>query len=70
MNLIKTVQRWHQTKAGLLSFALAESALGYLFLTWAIDKGNPLDYFLAFVLLIGVIQNLVRLGMKVSRADG
>jgi hypothetical protein len=56
---------WHKSKVGLLIFGLAELALAYVFASWAIDTGSLLDWFLAIVLLVGGLQNIVRLIWKV-----
>jgi hypothetical protein len=67
MNFINRLDRWHQTKAGLIVFGLIELGLAYVFASWAIDSGRLLAYFLAIVLLIGGLQNLVKLIVKVVR---
>jgi hypothetical protein len=67
MNFINRLDRWHQTKAGLIVFGLIELGVAYVFASWAIDSGRLLAYFLAIVLLIGGLQNLVKLIVKVVR---
>jgi hypothetical protein len=64
MKFFEPLDKWHQTKPGLLVFGLAELALGYAFVSWAIDSGSLLDWFLTFVLVIGGLQNFIRLGLK------
>jgi hypothetical protein len=61
MSLVYNVQKWHQTKMGFLVFALVELGLAYVLASWAIDKGNLLDYLCTFILLLGALQNGVRL---------
>ncbi len=65
MSIVEQLNTWHQTKAGLLAFGLVELALAYLFVSWAIDSGSLIDWFLGIVLLAGVVQNFVRLIVKV-----
>jgi hypothetical protein len=67
MNFINRLDRWHQTKAGLIVFGLIELGVAYVFASWAIDSGRLLAYFLAIVLLIGGLQNLIKLIVKVVR---
>lgn len=55
------LHKWHQTKLGLLVFGLVELALAYGFASLAIDRGNFLYYLLAFIFLIGTLQNLFKL---------
>ncbi len=61
MSAFNRLQNWHQTKTGLLVFALLELGLAYVFASWAIDAGNLLDYLCTFILLVGGVQNLIRL---------
>ncbi len=65
MSWFRRLEQWHQTKQGLAAFGLAELVLAYVFASWAIDTGSLLDWFLAIVLFVGAIQNLVRLLGKV-----
>ena len=53
--------KWHQTKLGLLVFALAELAIAYVFVSLAIDRGNLWYYLLAFIFLTGSLNNLFKL---------
>jgi hypothetical protein len=59
--MIKLLDKWHQTKSGLVVFAVAELAVAYGFLGLAIDRGNPLWYLLTLVFLVGSLQNLFKL---------
>lgn len=61
---LHTIDSWHQTKTGLLAFGLAELALAYGFASWAIDSGRLLAWSLAIILLVGGLQNLVKLIWK------
>ncbi|HTB48458.1 MAG TPA: hypothetical protein VK712_00035 [Verrucomicrobiae bacterium] len=55
------LHRWHKTILGLLVFALVELGITYGFICLAIDRGNLLYYLLAFVFLVGSLQNLFKL---------
>ena len=69
MSFIQKLAAWHDTKIGLITYIVLEIGLAYVFASWAIDKGNPLDWFLTVVLLIGAIHNIVKLILKVTRKD-
>jgi hypothetical protein len=58
---MRKLAQWHQTKLGLLVFGVIELAVAYGFASLAIDRGNLLYYLLAFILLVGSLQNLFRL---------
>lgn len=62
--MIKALDKWHQTKLGLLVFALVELAIAYGFASLAIDRGNPLWYLLTLIFLFGALQNLFKLTGK------
>jgi hypothetical protein len=59
--MIKQLDKWHQTKPGLLVFGLLELALAYGFASLAIDRGNLWWYILTLVFLVGSLQNLFKL---------
>ncbi len=65
MNVVKQLDRWHQTKTGLLVFGLVELALAYVFSSWAIDSGSLLAWFLTIVFFIGAIQNFIKVMLEV-----
>lgn len=58
---MKALDKWHKTRAGLLTFALVELLLSYGAASWAIDSGNLILYTLTLILLFGAIQNFVKL---------
>lgn len=60
MRQLGSLQRWHQTRAGLLIFGLAELAAACLIGLRAIDTGSLWQYFLALLLGAGTLQNAVR----------
>ena len=64
MSKLSTVHVWHQTRSGLLIFALVELGLAYVFVSLAIDRGSLLDYAVAIVLLIGGVHNIIKLILK------
>ena len=55
------IAAFHRTSAGCIVFGLGELALAYVFASWAIDSGSLIDWFLAIVLLVGGVQNLIKL---------
>jgi type IV secretory pathway TrbL component len=64
--MLDRLDKFHKTRTGYGLFALVELALAYLFMSWAINDGNWLDYLLAIIFLVGFLQNLVKLIAKVS----
>lgn len=59
--MIRALNKWHQTKPGLLIFGLAELAVAYGWASLAIDRGNFWYYLLALIFLVGSLQNLFKL---------
>ena len=59
--MFNRLDKWHQTKLGLLVFALLELALAYGFVSLSIDRGNLFWYLLTLIFLIGFLQNLIKL---------
>ena len=66
-NILRQIDRIHQSKQGLLFFALVEAGLAYVFASWAIDSGSLFQWIVAIVLGIGVLQNLAKLAYKLIR---
>lgn len=56
--MLDKLDKFHKTRTGYAVFALVELALAYLFISWAIDSGNWIDYLLALVFTVGFLQNL------------
>ena len=54
------LHRWHQTRAGLLIFGLAELALSSALTLHAFDTGSLWEYLIAAILLVGFLQNGAR----------
>jgi hypothetical protein len=67
MSMLQQLDKWHKTRIGHLAFAIVELAAAYGFASWAIDSGNLLDYLFTFLFLVGGIQNLIKLTIKVVR---
>jgi hypothetical protein len=67
--MVKKLHNWHQTRLGLLVFALVELAVAYGFASLAIDRGNLWWYLLALVFLVGALQNLFKLTWKIIRHE-
>jgi hypothetical protein len=53
----------------MLSFALVELLLAYGAASWAIDSGNMLLYVATIILVIGGLQNLVKLVVSYFNGD-
>jgi hypothetical protein len=66
MTLINRLSNWHDAKSGLAAFAVIELALSYGFASWAIDSGRLLAWFLAIVLFVGGVQNLIKCAWKAA----
>jgi hypothetical protein len=64
--MIDKLDKWHQTKWGLLSFAAAELAIAYGFFSLSIDRGNIWWYILTLIFLFGAIQNIAKLIGKLN----
>ncbi len=64
MNALTKLDTRHQTKTGLLVVGLAELAMAYVFASWAIDSGRLLAWFFTIILVVGALQNLVKLIWK------
>jgi hypothetical protein len=59
--MIKQLDKWHQTKLGLLVFAIIELGLTYGFFSLSIDRGNFWWYLLTLIFLVGFLKNFFRL---------
>jgi uncharacterized membrane protein HdeD (DUF308 family) len=64
VGLTNQLDALHQTRSGLALFGVVELALAYAAASWAIDSGRLLAWFLAVVLLVGGLQNIVKLVMR------
>lgn len=58
---LQQLDQWHQTSQGLITFGLIELVLAYIMGSRALDTGSWWEYLLTFLLLAGVVQNIVRL---------
>ena len=59
--MFKRLDKWHKTSTGLVVFGLVELLLAYGFASMAIDRGDIVYYLLTLFLLIGFLQNLIKL---------
>ncbi len=59
--MLTKLDKWHQTRPGLLVFGVVESLIAYGFLGLVIDRGNPWWYGLTLLFTIGAVQNFVKL---------
>ena len=60
MTNIDKLDKWHQTKKGLITFGLVELAVAYLLTSKAIDNGSLIVYVLAIIVFFGSLNNLIR----------
>ena len=67
--MLKQLDRWHQTRPGLLVFGLVELAVAYGFVSLAIDRGNWLWYILTLIFLVGGLRNLFSLFGSIFNAN-
>lgn len=61
MKAVARLHQWHQTRAGLTIFGLAELAAAAWLTGRAFETGSLLQYFLALVFLVGALQNATKL---------
>lgn len=66
MNLQK-LDTFHKTRLGYLVFGLIELAMAYGFANWALDTGSLVWWIVTAFLLLGVVQNFVRVLWKGRR---
>jgi hypothetical protein len=59
--MLQKLDKWHQTKLGLLIFALAELAIAYGFASLSIDRGNFWWYLFTLIFFVGFLQNTFKL---------
>jgi hypothetical protein len=62
---LRQFDNFHKTRSGFLIAGLVELGLAYLFASLAINSGSLWEYFLVIVLVIGTLQNFVRLFIKI-----
>jgi uncharacterized membrane protein HdeD (DUF308 family) len=58
---LEKLDKFHKTNPGYLLFGLVELILAYAAISWAIDSGRILAYTLAIILLVGGLQNIIKL---------
>jgi hypothetical protein len=63
--MLNQLDKWHQTKLGLLVFAIVELAIAYGFASLSIDRGNFWWYLLTLIFFVGFLQNLFKLIGKI-----
>lgn len=66
---MQQLAKWHETKVRLLVFAAIELGLAYLLGSLAVNSGSLWEWALAIILLVGTLQNLVRLIGKFVRKN-
>lgn len=57
---IQDIDKFHQTKQGKLIFGTVEIFLAYLIVSRAIDTGSLWQYLFFLILLVGGVNNLIR----------
>ena len=65
--MLKQLESWHKQKLGLLVFGVVEGILGYVVASLALNSGSLLQWFFAFVLVIGAVQNFVKLAALLAK---
>jgi hypothetical protein len=58
---LQTFDRWHKTNVGYLTFTVLELVVAYLVGSRALDTAAWWQYVLSLLLLIGALQNFVKL---------
>lgn len=64
MNL-QQLDNFHKTRTGFLVAGLVELGLAYLFASLAINSGSLWEWALAIILVVGTLQNFIRLMVKI-----
>lgn len=64
--MLSKLHNWHQTKPGLLVFAVVELAIAYGFVSLSIDRGNLWYYILTIIFVVGFFQNVVKLVFRLA----
>jgi hypothetical protein len=67
VKLVARLHRWHQERAGLLVFGLAELAIAFLATSRAFETGSLWEYLIGLVFLVGTLQNVVKLARTFMR---
>lgn len=65
--MLKKLDTWHKTKQGLLVFSLVELVAAYVLASLALNSGSLLQWVLAIVLLVGGLQNGLKLIVRVAK---
>lgn len=58
---IRSIDKFHKTRVGYLVFGLAELALFIWLVNLAIPSGDWWEWLLAFICLLGFVQNMGRM---------
>lgn len=58
---VQTIDKLHKTRLGYLVFGLVELGLAWAVSLRAIDSGNLFWWVLTVILLVGFLQNFVRM---------
>jgi hypothetical protein len=58
MHGLQKLDTWHQTKTGLITFAVIELGLSYVFASLAIGTGSLWFYTLTLLMVVGALRNL------------
>ena len=61
MEQLQSLDKWHQTRKGHLTFGVAELLIAYGFASLAIDTAHTWAYALAIIFGFGSIRNLLRI---------
>ncbi len=66
MRGLAQLDTFHKTRGGYLVFGLAELALAYAAVLWAFDSGSLWLYMITLILIVGALQNFVKLVGKAA----
>jgi hypothetical protein len=57
MQTLKQLDRWHETRSGLIVLGAVELGAAYLFFSLAVNSGSLWQWSLSAVLAVGALRN-------------
>lgn len=57
---VASLDKWHKTRAGYVTFGTVELALSYALASRAIDTGSWWQYSFGLIFLVGAIQDYLK----------
>lgn len=67
MRMTARLESFHKTRGGYAVFGVVELGLAYLFASLAINSGSLWQWALALIMVIGFLQNFVKLLLATVR---